>query len=190
MMIFALLVWAAATVVHASSVVLIESDAAFAQFLARDARSKTTMLAATSDGCGHCRRLKPTWEEYAASLSVDEEAAVAVVRVDCPAARETCAQLNVRGYPTIMAVRDGLYVYPYRNARTVAAFRDFATLVATPGSTLEFSAMPPTLLAAAARVTAEDNAAARDAAAAAADAAAAFVATAESMPASAPNAEL
>jgi thioredoxin-like negative regulator of GroEL len=184
MMILALLVLATATAACAASVVLIESDAAFAQFLARGARSKTTMLAATSDTCGHCRRMKPTWEEYAASLSGDDESAVAVVRVDCPAARETCAQLNVRGYPTIMAVRDGLYVYPYRNARTVDAFRDFATLVAAPGSTLEFSAMPPPLLAAAARVTAEDNAAARDAAAVAADA------TAESVPAAAPNAEL
>ncbi len=50
--------------------------------------------------CGHCQRLKPTWEELATKLAVKEGEQVAIAQVDCTIDTELCSKQDVTGYPT------------------------------------------------------------------------------------------
>ena len=50
--------------------------------------------------CGHCQRLKPTWEELATKLAAKEGEQVAIAQVDCTVDTELCSKQDVTGYPT------------------------------------------------------------------------------------------
>ena len=50
--------------------------------------------------CGHCSRLKPTWEELAKNLQYDSNRKVVVAQVDCTVETELCSTQDVTGYPT------------------------------------------------------------------------------------------
>lgn len=47
--------------------------------------------------CGHCKQLKPTWGELAATL----EGKVKVGAVDCTVHKSACAEYGVQGFPTL-----------------------------------------------------------------------------------------
>lgn len=47
--------------------------------------------------CGHCKNLKPAWEEAASEL----KGKVKVGAVDCTVHKEACSQFGVQGFPTI-----------------------------------------------------------------------------------------
>lgn len=53
--------------------------------------------------CGHCRQLKPNFEKAAQSL----KGVVRFAAVNCDHHRQLCADNDVRGYPTIVAVVPG-----------------------------------------------------------------------------------
>ena len=48
--------------------------------------------------CGHCKKLAPTWEEFA----IKHSSLVNVAEVDCTVHTRLCDDYEVRGYPTIM----------------------------------------------------------------------------------------
>ena len=69
-----------------------------------------------------CERLKPVWAELAGSL----RGAVSVARVDGPAQRALSARLGVRGYPTILLLREGTMREYDGATRSAAALRSWA----------------------------------------------------------------
>ncbi|MCP4273574.1 MAG: hypothetical protein GY781_16725, partial [Gammaproteobacteria bacterium] len=71
---------------------------------------------------GHCKRLAPTWEELAADLASDPVHHVA--HVDCTQYKETCAKFDVKGYPTIILIKDGEAI-EYSGKRTKESLRTF-----------------------------------------------------------------
>lgn len=73
--------------------------------------------------CGHCKRLAPTWHKLSRTLS-ELKSTTHVATVDCTVHRRVCSRFNVRGYPSLLYVRDGL-VYRYQGGRTVPAFVQF-----------------------------------------------------------------
>jgi len=54
--------------------------------------------------CGHCQRIKPTWEQLAKAPGVG---GVKIGKVDCTANPDVCKQHDVNGYPTLIYFRDG-----------------------------------------------------------------------------------
>merc|ERR1719242_110274 len=54
--------------------------------------------------CGHCKRLKPTWEEL--RTSVDPALNVDIAKVDCTVESELCSNAGVMGYPTLKLFTD------------------------------------------------------------------------------------
>ena len=69
-----------------------------------------------------CERLKPVWAELAGAL----RGTVAVAQVDGPAQRALSARLSVRGYPTILLLREGTMREYDGATRSAAALRHWA----------------------------------------------------------------
>ena len=51
--------------------------------------------------CGHCKKLKPTWNEFAEKMNVEGTSAK-IGAVDCTVHSELCSKHDVRGYPTLV----------------------------------------------------------------------------------------
>lgn len=76
--------------------------------------------------CGHCKRLKPTWEDMAEQLSAEPVQTTNVARVDCDQAPSTCERFGIRGFPTMKMIAHGKVV-KYGGKRKVEDLLDFAT---------------------------------------------------------------
>ena len=79
--------------------------------------------------CGHCRRLAPDWQRLADDYA--SHPGVLVADCDCTSdCKALCAELGVRGYPTIKYGAAGA-LQDYRGARGYAELKSFvdATLV-------------------------------------------------------------
>ena len=92
--------------------------------------SKNTFVKFFAPWCGHCKAMKPAWdqlgEEFAASSSV------AIADADCTGAgKEACEKFGVSGYPTIKYFKDGNTAgeayngrgTPWRNHHLTVLFR-------------------------------------------------------------------
>jgi protein disulfide-isomerase-like protein len=73
--------------------------------------------------CGHCKQLAPIWEQ----LATEVKGEINVGAIDCTTQRGLCSKFNVRGYPTIKLLKNGVKYWDYNSARTVDQFKAFAT---------------------------------------------------------------
>ncbi|KAG8180470.1 hypothetical protein JTE90_002002 [Oedothorax gibbosus] len=73
--------------------------------------------------CGHCQRMAGTWAELAESLQGDTS--VTIAKIDCTENKETCADFEVKGYPTLLWIMDGKKIEKYQGSRTLEAFKQF-----------------------------------------------------------------
>ena len=78
--------------------------------------------------CGHCKRLAPTWKEFAESRA---DAPYTVAEVDCTQQSELCSRFKVRGYPTILFVKSDSNT-EYNGARTLDGLQKWADKLAEP----------------------------------------------------------
>jgi len=53
--------------------------------------------------CGHCKQLAPIWEEFAENHG-DK---LKIAKVDCTKNQKTCDWFDIKGYPTLLLLRDG-----------------------------------------------------------------------------------
>jgi thioredoxin-like negative regulator of GroEL len=89
-------------------------------------------------GCGHCKRLAPTFEKLATTV----KGQVNVAKVDCTVHKNICNRYGVMGYPTVYLQQDG-QIYEYNGDRSENDFVTFlnggykaatASPVPAPGS--------------------------------------------------------
>ncbi|KAJ3162751.1 hypothetical protein HDU86_003724 [Geranomyces michiganensis] len=80
--------------------------------------------------CGHCKKLKPVFEDLAPSL----KGLVNIGTVDCTTESKICQGRGVRGYPTVKFLLQPHVELEYRGPRTYQSLREFATA---------FSSKPP-----------------------------------------------
>lgn len=73
--------------------------------------------------CGHCKRLAPTWEQLASTMANSDK--VKIGKVDCTVQQRTCQKFNVRGYPTLMWITDGVKNEDYRGQRSIEDLSKF-----------------------------------------------------------------
>jgi len=75
--------------------------------------------------CGHCKRLAPTWEELAKTLS--SEGKVKIAHVDCTLEenKELCNDQEVEGYPTLFLYKNGVKVSEYNGSRVLEDLIEF-----------------------------------------------------------------
>jgi protein disulfide-isomerase-like protein len=75
-------------------------------------------------GCGHCKRLAPTWEELAGAV---EDSAV-IATVDCTKSNALCGQHEVKGYPTLKFFQPGQATgAKYAGGRDLAALTEYVS---------------------------------------------------------------
>ncbi len=55
--------------------------------------------------CGHCQKMAVTWDNLA--QSVGQENSVTIGKVDCTQFRDLCNEFEVKGYPTLLWIKDG-----------------------------------------------------------------------------------
>ncbi|XP_054266646.1 thioredoxin domain-containing protein 5 homolog [Macrosteles quadrilineatus] len=75
--------------------------------------------------CGHCKRLAPTWEELAKTLS--SEGKVKIAHVDCTLEenKDLCNDQEVEGYPTLFLYKNGVKVSEYNGSRVLEDLIEF-----------------------------------------------------------------
>ncbi|EFX87477.1 hypothetical protein DAPPUDRAFT_43137 [Daphnia pulex] len=66
--------------------------------------------------CGHCQKMAGTWDNLA--QSVGQENSVTIGKVDCTQFRDLCNEFEVKGYPTLLWIKDGKKVEKYQGSRT------------------------------------------------------------------------
>lgn len=78
--------------------------------------------------CGHCKALKPEYEEAARRLHPNHK----IATVDCTVHSDLCAQYQVRGYPTLKLIRKDGSVSEYEDARKADAIVKYVIKQASP----------------------------------------------------------
>ena len=116
-MIFARAVMAAVAYGEKKSAVEVLTDADFDRKIGKG----VWMVKMYAPWCGHCQALAPTWEALATAHHADYN----VAEVDCTRHEALCAEMDVHGYPTILAFADGVRT-EYSGSRDLEALEEFA----------------------------------------------------------------
>jgi thiol:disulfide interchange protein len=81
-----------------------------------------TLVLFYADWCGHCTKLKPTWDETAAQANVDKNRMIKIdVGGKTSEQKEIMDRYQIDGFPTILVFQNGIPT-PHQGARTVDAF--------------------------------------------------------------------
>lgn len=81
-----------------------------------------------ADWCGHCKKIKPVWDEVSKEVNEGEATGVKMIKVNCSNPAENEAQkavmekYNIQGYPTILVFENGKHS-EYSGERTAEAFK-------------------------------------------------------------------
>ncbi|KAI9560271.1 hypothetical protein GHT06_014286 [Daphnia sinensis] len=66
--------------------------------------------------CGHCQKMAGTWDSLAQSVGQDNS--ITIGKVDCTQYRNLCNEFEVKGYPTLLWIKDGKKIEKYQGTRT------------------------------------------------------------------------
>ena len=74
----------------------------------RNVKTGTKLVLFYADWCGHCKKIKPVWEETAKKVNIDE---VKMIKVNCGEGTEKDQEImkkySIDGYPTIIKFVEG-----------------------------------------------------------------------------------
>ena len=87
-------------------------------------KSGTKLVLFYADWCGHCKKIKPVWDETASEVNGDE---VKMIKVNCGEGnekdQEVMQKYSIEGYPTIIKFVNGKPSL-YRGDRDSDSFKD------------------------------------------------------------------
>ena len=75
--------------------------------------------------CGHCKKMAPVFEEVAEHFHRQDGSHVSVGRIDGTAHPGLTEPFNVKGYPTLLLLRDGDVLAEFKGPRTFKAITEF-----------------------------------------------------------------
>lgn len=82
----------------------VELEAFDGQYLYRE--DVPTMTLFYVDWCGHCKKVKPTWQQFMDKYKNQDD--VDVVAIDCEKHKDLAKRFNISGYPTIKLFPKGM----------------------------------------------------------------------------------
>lgn len=74
------------------------------------------LLFFTLDGCGHCENMKPTWKLL--KQNYGENGYIKLIEVKAKQNQDLVKLYNIKGYPTLLYVKDEKMVSEYKGDRT------------------------------------------------------------------------
>ena len=74
--------------------------------------------------CGHCKKLKPVFEQVAEHFHRSEHE-VKVARIDGATHPGLMAPFDIKGYPTVVLLRNGERIADFDGARTFVSMQQF-----------------------------------------------------------------
>ncbi|CAL8087040.1 unnamed protein product [Calicophoron daubneyi] len=74
--------------------------------------------------CGHCKQLKPSFEEAADKIS---RPSIKFARLDCTTQKKTCSEMGVTGYPTVKLFKGGAYQKEFDGQRNTESIIQYMT---------------------------------------------------------------
>ena len=87
-------------------------------------KSGTKLVLFYADWCGHCKKIKPVWDETAKEINSDE---VKMIKVNCGEGskedQEIMKKYSIDGYPTIIKFVNGKATL-YQGDRDADSFKD------------------------------------------------------------------
>lgn len=84
--------------------------------------SEPTMVLFYADWCGHCTKLKPTWEQASKQANTDTTRMIKIdVGGKSPEHKELMKKYQIDGFPTILVFQNGTPA-PYKGERSVDSF--------------------------------------------------------------------
>jgi len=86
-------------------------------------KKKHSLVMFYAPWCGHCKKAKPEYQNAAAKFADDKK--VAFAAIDCTKNRNSCDNLEVKGYPTFYYMSYGKNAAKYEAGRTEPDFISF-----------------------------------------------------------------
>lgn len=80
-----------------------------------------------SPQCIHCIRLEPAWNELAKYFKDDETFPI-ISEIDCLTYRKLCRDWNIRAYPTMLWIEDGIALRKYLGSRSTGDLINFVLI--------------------------------------------------------------
>ncbi|KAF9736920.1 hypothetical protein PMIN06_010674 [Paraphaeosphaeria minitans] len=105
------------------SQVVILDDKSFTEKVGKD---QDVLIAFTAPWCGHCKSLKPVWEQLANTFANEQGVTIAQVDAEAENSKALAKEQGVSSYPTIKYFKKGTTEpLPYEGARAEADFVEF-----------------------------------------------------------------
>mmetsp|Transcript_23833 Transcript_23833/g.74956 ORF Transcript_23833/g.74956 Transcript_23833/m.74956 type:complete len:226 (-) Transcript_23833:87-764(-) len=74
--------------------------------------------------CTHCQRLAPIWEKLA-DQAASRDWPVKIAEVDCTSSKDVCEKANVKAFPMLALIHDGVLKGKYQGEASVARFEEW-----------------------------------------------------------------
>merc|ERR1712037_355066 len=99
-------------------------DLSFQKFLDSQGSSATLVFFHVS-WCGHCKELRPVWDDLVIDFLMEESEDIKFAEVNCMEALDVCTEEGVEGFPQIYMYKDGVMEDIFQGERTVEELTNF-----------------------------------------------------------------
>merc|ERR1712037_446542 len=106
-------------------------DLSFQKFLDSQGSSATLVFYHVS-WCGHCKELRPVWDDLAIDFLMEESEDIKFAEVNCMEALDVCTEEGVEGFPQIFMYKDGVMEDIFQGDRTVEELTNFVWETVVP----------------------------------------------------------
>mmetsp|Transcript_50359 Transcript_50359/g.155685 ORF Transcript_50359/g.155685 Transcript_50359/m.155685 type:complete len:224 (+) Transcript_50359:52-723(+) len=92
--------------------------------------------------CTHCQRLAPIWEKLA-DQAIAKDWPVRIAEVDCTSSKDVCEKAQVKAYPTLALISNGMLKGKYMGEASVSHFEEWLgsqqVMKASEGETIDMT---------------------------------------------------
>ena len=111
-------------------------DLSFQKFIDSQGSSATLVFYHVS-WCGHCKELRPVWDDLVIDFLMEESEDIKFAEVNCMEALDVCTEEGVEGFPQIYMYKDGVMEDIFQGDRTVEELTNFVWETVDPSRVSE-----------------------------------------------------
>merc|ERR1712130_137250 len=111
-------------------------DLSFQKFIDSQGSSATLVFFGVP-WCGHCKELRPVWDDLVIDFLMEESEDIKFAEVNCMEALDVCTEEGVEGFPQIYMYKDGVMEDIFQGDRTVEELTNFVWETVDPSRVSE-----------------------------------------------------